>query len=135
MLQLILGLHSLWRWVVLLAVLAGIIRGLVGWSRGGAWSATDRQLTLLATTAIDIQFLLGVLLWLGERRWSDGVFFGVIHPVVMIAALAIAHIAATRVKRESDPIAKFRTLALGLIVVMILVTAAIPSASWSRVWA
>jgi hypothetical protein len=131
----LLGMHSLWRWVVLIAVLAALVRGLIGWLRGGEWTGLDRQLSMLAVTALDIQLLLGILLWITERRWSDGAFFGFVHPLVMIAAVAVAHLGNVRIRRETDATARHRWLALSLLVVLILVTAAIPSYSWSRVWA
>lgn len=135
MLQTIVGLHSFWRWVVLVALLVGIVRGLMGWLRGATWESRDRQIALLATTALDIQLLLGIVLWLGQRRWSDGVFLGIIHPVVMIVAIVIAHAASLQAKKAASDTAKFRALAVGLIVAMFLITAAIPSKSWMRLWA
>lgn len=135
MLQTIVGLHSFWRWVVLLVVLVAIVRGLMGWLRGGRWEARDRQFALLATTALDIQLLLGLVLWIGQSRWNDGVFFRIIHPVVMISAIVIAHVASLQAKKATSDTAKFRALAVGLIVAMVLITAAIPSKSWMRIWA
>lgn len=135
MLQTIVGLHSFWRWVVLLVVLVAIVRGLMGWLRGGRWEARDRQLALLATTALDIQLLLGLVLWIGQSRWNDGVFFRIIHPLVMISAIVIAHVASLQAKKATSDTAKFRALAVGLIVAMVLITAAIPSKSWMRIWA
>ena len=129
------GLHSLWRWVVLLVVLVALVRGLVGWLRGGAWTDLDRQLSRAAVGAIDVQALLGIIIWLGERRWDvNNPFLSVIHPLVMLVALAVAHVGSVRLRRESEPVAKYRWLALSLIVVLILVTAAIPSYSWGRAW-
>ncbi len=129
------GLHSLWRWVVLLVMLVALVRGLLGWLRGGAWTDLDRQLTLATVGAIDIQALLGIIIWLGERRWGgDDAFLSFIHPLVMIVALAIAHAGSARLRRETEPAAKHRWLALSLIVVLFLVTAAIPSYSWGRAW-
>lgn len=135
MLQTIVGLHSFWRWVVLLVLLVGIVRGLTGWLRGATWEPRDRQVALLVTTALDIQLLLGVVLWLGMLRESRSVFFGIVHPVVMIVAIAIAHVASLQAKKAASDTAKFRALAIGLIVAMFLITAAIPSKSWMRLWA
>ena len=129
------GLHSLWRWVVLLVMVVALVRGLIGWLRGGDWTGLDRQLTLATVSAIDIQALLGIIIWIGEGRWGgDSVFLSFIHPLIMIVALAVAHIGSARLRRESEPVAKHRWLALSLIVVFFLVTAAIPSYSWGRAW-
>lgn len=131
----VLGLHSLWRWVVLVAVVVALVRGLAGWVRGGAWTRRDRLISLIAVTAIDIQFVLGVILYITARAWTLGPFLAVVHPVVMIIALIVAHVGNTRLKALPNPIAKYRTLAISLLVVIILVTAAIPSDAWSKVWA
>ncbi|HEX5505454.1 MAG TPA: hypothetical protein VFW96_22745 [Thermomicrobiales bacterium] len=131
----VLGLHSFWRWVVLVAVFVALVRGLAGWVRGGAWTRGDRLVSMLAVTTIDIQFILGAILWIGQHRWNDGAFFGIVHPVVMILALVVAHIGNTRLKALPNPIARYRTMAISLLVVIILIAAAIPPDSWSKIWA
>jgi hypothetical protein len=130
----LIGLHSLWRWVVLIVVLVGIVRGLVGWLRGGDWTANDGKLALAATTVVDIQLLLGLLVYIVARGWTLGAFLAYVHPLIMIIAIAVIHIASSRIKRAETPVAKHRTLALGLILALILITAAIPSYAWSRAW-
>lgn len=130
----IVGLHSLWRWVVLIVVTVALVRGLIGWLRGGDWTSGDRTLALLATTAIDIQVLIGLLVYGMRQHWQSGPFLAYVHPTVMIIALIVAHIFSARAKRATTPVAKHRTLAIGLLVTMFLITAAIPSYSWSRLW-
>lgn len=129
------GLHSLWRWVVLIVVTVAFVRGLIGWLRGGDWTSSDRILALLATTAIDIQVVLGLIVYGIGQHWQSGPFLAYVHPAVMIVALVVAHIFSARAKRAATPIAKHRTLAIGLLVTIFLITAAIPSDSWSRLWA
>lgn len=128
------GLHSLWRWVVLLAVTVAIIRTLIGWLRRGDWTDSDNLLRVVAINALNVQVALGIVIWLIQRRWDDGVFLGIIHPLVMLAALGIASVGSARARRATEPVVKHRTLALSLIATMFLVTAAIPSDSWSRAW-
>jgi hypothetical protein len=128
------GLHSLWRWVVLIVVTIALVRGLIGWLRGGDWTSSDRTLALLATTTIDIQVVLGLLVYGIRQHWQSGPFLAYVHPAVMIIALVVVHIFSARAKRATTPIAKHRTLAIGLLVTIFLITAAIPSYSWSRFW-
>lgn len=128
------GLHSLWRWVVLIVLVVAFVRGLIGWLRGGDWTSGDRTLALLATTAIDIQVVLGLLVYGIGQHWQSGAFIAYIHPAIMIVALVIAHIASARAKRAATPIAKHRTLAIGLFLTLFLISAAIPAYSWSRAW-
>jgi hypothetical protein len=134
--QILLGLHSLWRWVVLIVVIVALIRGIVGWARGGPWTGGDRTLGLLTTSAIDIQVVLGLLLYgLGQYWTTPGSFIKYIHPLIMLVALAIIHIANVRVKRLDSPIARHRTTTVALVVALLLITAAIPPYAWSRIWA
>lgn len=130
----LIGLHSLWRWVLLIVVLIAMVRGFIGWLRGGDWTSTDRTLALIAITAIDIQVVLGLIVYVAGQRWGAGAFIAYVHPLIMLIALAIAHIANSRAKKATTPAAKHRALAIGLFVTLFLVTAAIPSYAWSRAW-
>lgn len=132
--QTLIGMHSLWRWVVLLLVVVALLRGVVGWLRGGEWTSLDRQLSMLAVTAIDIQVLLGIILFISEQRWTSTVFFSAIHPFAGLAALAAAHIGNARVKRATTSQAKYRRLTISLFVALLLMTAVIPSYAWYRAW-
>jgi len=134
--QILLGLHSLWRWVVLIVVVIALIRGIIGWARGGPWTGADRTLGLLTTSAIDIQVVLGLLLYGVTQAWKGPTtFIAYIHPLIMIVALAIIHIVNVRAKRLDSPVARHRTFTIGLIVALLLITAAIPSYAWTRIWA
>lgn len=134
--QILLGLHSLWRWVVLIVVVVALIRGIIGWARGSSWTGTDRTLGLLTTSVLDIQVLLGLLLYGATQAWKgQTAFIAYIHPLIMIIALAIVHIVNVRAKRLDSPVARHRTFTIGLIVALVLITAAIPSYSWSHLWA
>jgi hypothetical protein len=132
--EFLVGLHSLMRWVVLLAVTVAFVRGLIGWLRGGTWTANDRVLTLVAITALDIQLLLGLIIYGTGSHWNSSNFIAYVHPLVMITAIVIAHVTSLLIRRTESATAKFRTLAIGLFVALFLITAAIPSGSWSRAW-
>src|SRR5512135_1128646 len=98
----ILMLHSIWRWVVLLAAAAAIIKALVGWFGRQEWALWDDRLGMLYTLAIDIQVLLGLILYIVEQRWRlPDPFFAYIHPLVMIIALAVAHIGRSRTRKAA----------------------------------
>src|ERR1700758_3148406 len=94
--DLVLVLHSWVRW-------AAIILGIVATasaisSRAGAGGSRSG---LFFTIALDIQFLLGIILLLtsnvfsnmGETmRDSTARFYAVEHPTIMIVAIALAHV-------------------------------------------
>ena len=128
------NLHSLWRWFVLLAVTIALVRGIIGWLRGGSWTKNDRILMLVAISTLDIQLLLGLAVYGGGNHWNSGNFIAYIHPLVMIIAIVVAHVTSAMVRRAEPANHKFRTLAIGLFVAIFLITAAIPAGSWSRAW-
>ncbi len=138
----ILTLHSIWRWVVLLASAAAIIKALVGWFGQQAWAEWDDRLGMFYTLAIDIQVLLGLILYIVEQRWrGPDPFFTYIHPLVMIIALALAHIGRSRTRKAAPSgsgeaqldfdVRRHRTAAIFYAVSFLLIVAAIP---WNRIF-
>ena len=63
--DLVLMLHSMVRWLVLLAAVAAIVKFAVGWRRGGAFSGLDRGLSLGFSGLLDLQALLGLIVLIG----------------------------------------------------------------------
>lgn len=117
MVTFLLAAHSGWRYLVIVALLVVIVRMLIGWLTKGSWGVWDQRLTLITTIAIDIQFLLGLLLWISEARWTSAVpLASWEHPVTMILAVAAAHITSTQIKKRDDDVSKFRTGAIGYLV-------------------
>ncbi len=93
--------HWMWRWVVLTLALAAIVKAFAGWLGRGPFTPLDRRLSGFYAMSLDIQVLLGLILWIGEQRWepllsgamadSGTRFYAFVHPAVMILALGIAH--------------------------------------------
>lgn len=90
-------LHSIVRWLVL----AGALLALVG-----AWVAADSgsdgwggKAGLLFTVLLDVQVLIGLIIWVLESGWKLNAFFAYVHPVAMVLALLVAHFGRTRQKR------------------------------------
>src|SRR5512138_3128541 len=136
----ILMLHSIWRWVVLLAAAAAIVKALVGWFGRQPWTGLDDRLGMLYTLTIDIQVLLGLILYIVEQRWRTAdPFFAYVHPLVMIIALILAHIGRSRTRKAapagsretqlSFDTARHRTAAIFYAISFLLIVAAIP---WGR---
>ena len=134
MVGVLVGVHSLWRWAVLLVVTIALVRGLIGWLGSRPWTALDGTLARVTGGVVTLQVVIGVIIWLVERRWGDGLFLGLVHPLVMIVALGLIQAGTVRIKRASGDAAKHRTLALSLLLGLFLITAAIPAYSWSRAW-
>ena len=120
-------MHSWVRWLVLLGLVASVGLALSRHLRGDAeWEPTYYR---VAVMALDFQILLGVILYFGNEGYDQGTFISVIHPVIMLLALGVAHVglryARTHVDETPD-----RVIGYSYFVAVVLVVAGIP---WERV--
>jgi hypothetical protein len=152
MYPLLLTLHSWLRWIVVIVGVIAVARFALGWGGRRAWQGLDGRLAVVLPTLLDIQLLVGLLLYFFASPITAGAlrnfgaamgnavtrFFAVEHLLLMVIALALAHVGGVLVKqRRADP-ARFRlaTVLFGLAIVVIL--AAIPwpfvTAGMNRPW-
>lgn len=116
--------HSGWRYIVLALLTVVIIKYLIGWLTGGRWSGLDRGLGTATPIVIDIQVLLGLVLWImAPAAWFHGRGTVTVweHLVTMILALGVAHAGWSRVKKSSTDVDRFRNGAIGFLVAGLLV--------------
>lgn len=135
----LLDLHNLLRWVILIVGVVAVFMAIRGAAARGAWTGQQNSLGRVFTASVDLQLLVGLLLYFvfspittgafrhfGEAMHQpNGRFFLVEHPVLMIVAIALIHIGAARARRvnRAQPAAVLYTTA------MVLVFIAIP---WGR---
>jgi hypothetical protein len=119
-------LHSLMRWLVLLAAIAAIVGYARARGRSGFDAPTERLGSLYAA-AIGIQLLFGIVLWLLQGRWNGGnIFLSFIHPIMMLLATGVASAGVARARRT-------QSATVGLVAViasLVIVVVAIPSDAW-----
>jgi hypothetical protein len=114
----VLQLHNIWRWVLLVAALVVVFKALVGWLGKRPFTKLDGQLGMAFVTIVDIQVFLGLIIWLfgpmGLQTLSQAMgnaalrFIVLEHPILMLIALAFAHIGRARSKKAADDTAKHR---------------------------
>jgi hypothetical protein len=134
-----LWLHSLVRWAVLVTGLVAWFRAVGGRSSNRQWTPQDELWSMLLTISADLQLLLGISLYALSPITRMGVsnlaaamrieatrFFTVEHPVTMIAAIALIHIARVRIRNSADPRRKHGTAMVFFGIAMVLVIIAIP---------
>jgi hypothetical protein len=121
----LLDVHSVVRWLVLVAVVAAIVIALLRRSRGMTAGAGFPR---VAVMVIDIQVLLGIALWLFDEGWNESFFFKVIHPLFMLLAAGVAHMAVVMGRRR--PERADLTTVIGFGAALVLMVAAIP---WDRI--
>lgn len=122
-------IHSWYRWVVLAVLLTVGVGGLMRGRQGAQWSKdSDRPFTL-ATILFDLQLVIGIVLWIGNKGWDQDFFIKVIHPVGMLLAAGIAHLALVQA-RKTDAGRAYTTAGAGLLVALAVVAAVIPRYAW-----
>lgn len=142
MYEIILALHNITRWLVLAAALWALARAFLGWRRRTAWTETDRKAGLFYGIAVDVQFLLGLILSfvsplvagavqnLGEAMQAPGLRFYIAeHIPLMLLALIAVHITSSLSKRGDDDAARHRRAFFGYGLATLLIVIAVP---WAR---
>ncbi len=144
----VLALHSWLRWVVLIAGLIALVRGLSGWASGRPWSRADNGVGAAFVGALDLQLLLGLLLyaWLSPVTWSafsdmGGAmrnsmlrFWAVEHLFGMLIAIAVAHVGRARLRRAPVDARRHRivTISVGIALLIMLATIPWPGMPYAR---
>lgn len=140
MYPIVLTLHSLLRWAVLILAVLAVARAFSGWLGKKPWSAADDQAGGWFTISMDVQLLLGLLLYgflspltaaamsdFGAAMGSTGLrYFAVEHATLNVIAVVLAHIGRARSRRAPDALTKHRRAAIFFGLALLAVLAAIP---------
>lgn len=138
----VLFLHSVVRWLVVVLALAAVGLALYGWLGKKPWTIRDDRLGLFYTVVLDLQLTLGVLLYVFLSPITQAAFqdFGaamktqvlrywaIEHIVIMIVAVALAHVGRVLSKKANGP-AKFQRAAIFFGLSLVAILAAMP---WDR---
>lgn len=68
----LLAFHNVFGWIVLLAVLVAIFSAFSGWSGVGTSERTLLRIAVLFVVAIDLEFLLELILYVGASPLTRG---------------------------------------------------------------
>jgi len=137
---LILTLHSWMRWVVVIIGVIAIVKFLIGWLGKKEWGALDARLASIFPITIDIQLLLGLLLYFVLSPITTGAlrdfgaamknsvvrYYSVEHILMMLIALIVAHIGSMMIKKRTETTAKFRIGFILFLLAMIIIFLSIP---------
>jgi hypothetical protein len=138
-----LSLHNILRWLVLVAAVVAVARAVMGWLGRQPWTPASAGPGRVFTIAMDVQFLLGILLYgmlspVTRRAFADfGAamadpelrFFAVEHAAMMVLALVFAHVGKVVAPKGADDVARYRRAALWYGLSLVLILAAMP---WAR---
>jgi hypothetical protein len=136
----VLLLHSWVRWLVVIAGLVAVARAVAGLSGSKPWTSADDRGTLLFMIALDVQTLLGLILYVALSPITKAAFadmsaamrnaalrFWVFeHFVGMILALALAHVGRIAIKRRADAGDKHRLAVMFMGVALAVILLSVP---------
>jgi hypothetical protein len=136
----VLSVHSWLRWVVLILAVLVVVRAVMGRSRQTPWTAADEHAGKWFVASLDLQMLLGLLLYVAlspataeafndfgaAMRISPLRFWAVEHLVGMVIAVALAHIGRVRVRRATDPKARHTTALVFTAISLVVMVLSIP---------
>lgn len=117
--------HSWVRWLVLAALVAGVVVGVLRYRKQATWQESIYQLGVMT---VDIQVAIGIVVWIERKGWNSTFFFKVLHPAFMLLALAIAHLGLALAKRRNDT-RSYVLVGGSYLMSLLLIVAAIP---WER---
>ncbi|MGB9754757.1 MAG: hypothetical protein C0183_20345 [Roseiflexus castenholzii] len=131
--------HSYVRWAVVILGALLIVRALTGWLGRRSWDGSVERLGSVFTISMDIQLLLGLLLYgvfsptmqrifsdfgsaMGDARLR---FWAVEHMLMMVVAVVLAHVGHVTAKRMPEE-KRYRRYAIFAGLAMLAVLLAIP---------
>ena len=95
--------HSGWQYLTSLALIVAVAVYLVNWLRGEMWSRLEQRIGLYTIIVVDIQLLLGLILWgVAANMGIVGANAArtIEHPSTMLIAIALLHVVWLWTKRS-----------------------------------
>jgi hypothetical protein len=141
---LLLTFHNIWRWVVLILAIVATVMAYIGWFGKRPWAERNRKLGSFTAIAMDIQVLLGFILYLfyspyglkglqlgmdTVRSSRDFMYYGIEHIFFMIIALVMAHLGSMLPRKAKEAAAKYKRAAIPFTILVLILIIAIP---WGR---
>ena len=122
----VLSIHNIIRWIALILGILAAVRAYLGWFGNREWTVKDRKIGSYFTIAMDVQLLLGLLLYIflspttrtafqdfgAAMQVGDLRFFALEHPFFMVLAVVFAHLGSILSRKAEQTNAKFRWAAI-----------------------
>ncbi len=129
----LLMIHSLLRWLIVIAAVVAIVKFALGWLQGGSYQKFDRILTAAFSGLMDLQVTLGLIFLIADGIAGAGYpIYRIEHGFTMIVAAVVSHLPA-RWKTASDALRFRNTLfcIVGALMLVYLGVSQLPG-GWSR---
>jgi cytochrome c biogenesis factor len=141
--SILLALHNIFRWVALIAGIVATVRAGLGWFGKRPWQDRDRTLGVIFGSSMDLQLLLGLILYVflspltqmvfddfGAAMADSGLrFFAIEHLFYMVLAVIFAHLGSALSRRADEPQKKHQRAFIWYGLSVLLMILGIP---WAR---
>jgi hypothetical protein len=136
----LLAFHSWVRWIVLVGAVLAVAASIRGWSSRTALASPWNRFSTLFVAAMDLQFLIGLILYLAVSPLTRAAFanmaaamkdheqrfFTVEHTTYMLIALVLAHVGGVWTRKgKADP-TRYRGATIAFGISLLLILAGIP---------
>lgn len=132
-------LHSIFRWLVLIALLISIYRASIGYFQKRIFTSRDHLFRHWTATIAHIQLVIGMLLYLKspivkffwknkqEAMQTKGIsFFSIYHVLLMFGAIVLITIGSAFAKRKHTDSEKHQTMLIWYGIALLIILIAIP---------
>ncbi len=137
--------HNMFRWLALVTLVLAVIFSVIGWAGNKSWSKKNKITGLALTIFMDIQLLVGFILYafvspVTKSAFADfGAamknsilrFYAVEHILLMLIALIFVHIGWAKAKKAAESRKKHRAAAVWFCLALLLVIGGVP---WDRAY-
>jgi hypothetical protein len=140
MYPIMLAVHSALRWIVVITAVAAVARAVHGWLSQREWTTSDRWWGILFSSGMDLQALLGFILYGFLSPMSRAAlrdvgaalsdptlrYWGIEHIGLMAVALGLVHAGRALSERASRASAQHRRAAMFFTLATLLIVSATP---------
>jgi hypothetical protein len=130
--DILVNVHSLLRWVIVIAGLITVFKAITGVAGNKSYTDGDAKIGLMFMIALDIQFLIGLILlfispFVNFSEMGNAVirFFTVEHSLMGIVAITLVHIGRAKLKKIA-PEKKQKTALIFFGLAFLVILAMIP---------
>jgi len=135
----VLFIHSWLRWVVVLAGITAFLRAATGAATAKPWTPADDRAGFWFSIALDVQFLLGLMLYVflspfthaafsdfgGAMKNSVQRFWAIEHLLGMFIAIALVHMGRS-IARKTDSLRRHKLTAGFFVLALMIILASLP---------